>query len=61
MKKYKIAAIPGDGIGIEVIEAGVEVLNALANHSNKFSFEFDHSSNVPKGLARRLARCRNEV
>jgi len=26
MKTYKIAAIPGDGIGTEVIDAGVEVL-----------------------------------
>ena len=30
MKTYKIAAIPGDGIGTEVIDAGVEVLKALA-------------------------------
>ena len=29
-KTYKIAAIPADGIGIEVIAAGVEVLDALA-------------------------------
>ena len=26
MKNYKIAAIPGDGIGVEVIAAGLEVL-----------------------------------
>ena len=30
MKSYRIAAIPGDGIGKEVIAAGVEVLTALA-------------------------------
>ncbi len=30
MKTYKIAAVPGDGIGKEVIAAGIEVLNALA-------------------------------
>ena len=30
MKTYKIAAIPGDGIGKEVIAAGIEVLEALA-------------------------------
>jgi tartrate dehydrogenase/decarboxylase/D-malate dehydrogenase len=30
MKTYAIAAIPGDGIGPEVIAAGVEVMNALA-------------------------------
>lgn len=35
--KYKIAVIPGDGIGNEVIPAGLEVLEAL---SAKFDFEF---------------------
>ena len=30
MKTYTIAAIPGDGIGTEVVSAGVEVLQALA-------------------------------
>ena len=30
MKTYRIAAIPGDGIGTEVIEAGLEVLRAIA-------------------------------
>ncbi len=29
MKKYNIAAIPGDGIGLEVISAGLEVLRVL--------------------------------
>jgi len=29
MRDYVIAAIPGDGIGVEVIEAGLEVLRAL--------------------------------
>ncbi|HEX6635228.1 MAG TPA: hypothetical protein VF038_14740 [Usitatibacter sp.] len=29
MKNYDIAAIGGDGIGPEVIEAGIEVLDAL--------------------------------
>ena len=29
MRAYRIAAIPGDGIGIEVIEAGLQVLDAL--------------------------------
>jgi hypothetical protein len=29
MKSYKIASIPGDGIGPEVIAAGVEVLHAV--------------------------------
>ena len=42
MKQYRIAAIPADGIGIEVIAAGVEVLNALAEKNGTFSFHFDH-------------------
>ncbi|MEM7303021.1 MAG: tartrate dehydrogenase [Pseudomonadota bacterium] len=39
MKTYKVAAIPGDGIGKEVISAGVEVLTALANRDGGFKFE----------------------
>lgn len=42
MKIYKIAAIPGDGIGTEVISAGVEVLHALAKREGSFQFRFDH-------------------
>jgi tartrate dehydrogenase/decarboxylase/D-malate dehydrogenase len=42
MKTYKIAAIPGDGIGKEVIAAGIEVLNALAQREGKYQFKFDH-------------------
>ena len=41
MKSYRIASIPGDGIGIEVIAAGVEVLNALAAKEG-FRLEFEH-------------------
>ena len=36
MKSYRIAAIPGDGIGKEVIAAGVEVLTALAQRAGGF-------------------------
>jgi len=42
MKTYKIAAIPGDGIGKEVIAAGIEVLAALAARDGSFAFTFDH-------------------
>jgi len=42
MKTYKIAAIPGDGIGTEVIDAGVEALKALAAREKTFAFQFDH-------------------
>ena len=38
MKIYKIAAVPGDGIGTEVIEAGVEVLHVLAEREGGFDF-----------------------
>jgi tartrate dehydrogenase/decarboxylase/D-malate dehydrogenase len=40
MKTYKIACIPGDGIGKEVIPAGQTVLQALAQKLGSFQFEF---------------------
>jgi tartrate dehydrogenase/decarboxylase / D-malate dehydrogenase len=42
MKTYKIACIPGDGIGKEVVPAGQTVLEALATASNSFKFEFEN-------------------
>ena len=42
MKTYKIACIPGDGIGKEVVPAGQTVLEALAAASNAFNFEFEN-------------------
>ena len=42
MKIYKIACIPGDGIGKEVVPAGQTVLAALASSSRSFSFEFEN-------------------
>ena len=42
MKTYRIACIPGDGIGKEVIPAGREVLQALAAAQSKFKFEFEN-------------------
>ncbi len=36
MNTYRIAAIPGDGIGSEVIAAGVEVLSAVARRAGGF-------------------------
>ena len=46
MKTYRIASIPGDGIGNEVIPAGIEVLEALAAKAGfGLAFEpFDWSS-----------------
>jgi tartrate dehydrogenase/decarboxylase/D-malate dehydrogenase len=41
MKTYRIALIPGDGIGKEVIPAGAEVLEALAASGDALRFDFD--------------------
>jgi len=41
MKTYKIACIPGDGIGKEVVPAGEAVLRALAAKWGTFAFEFE--------------------
>lgn len=45
---YRIASIPGDGIGTEITEAAVQVLRKLAHVHGSFQFdftEFDWSSN----------------
>jgi len=42
MKTYKIACIPGDGIGKEVVPAGQTVLEALASSGSTFRFDFEH-------------------
>lgn len=39
-KTYSIAAIPADGIGPEVIEAGITALNALTDTLKTFKLEF---------------------
>jgi tartrate dehydrogenase/decarboxylase/D-malate dehydrogenase len=44
MKSYRIAVIPGDGIGNEVIPAGMEVLNKLASGFELQFKTFDWSS-----------------
>ena len=41
MKTYSIAAIPGDGIGPEVVDAGVEVLQAVAKRDGGFAVHVD--------------------
>jgi len=41
-QNYRIAAIPGDGIGAEVIAAGIDALNACAARDGGFTFAFDH-------------------
>ena len=42
MIKHKIAVIAGDGIGPEVIDEGVKVLNEVARLDGGFKFEFTY-------------------
>jgi tartrate dehydrogenase/decarboxylase/D-malate dehydrogenase len=42
MKVYRIATVPGDGIGKEVVPAGQQVLEALAAADGTFGFEFEN-------------------
>lgn len=42
MNTHKVAVIPGDGIGTEVIAEGVKVLEAVAALDGSFRFEFTH-------------------
>ncbi|WP_445679387.1 tartrate dehydrogenase [Radicibacter daui] len=42
MRTHRIAAIPGDGIGVEVVAAGLEVLHALAARDGGFELEVSH-------------------
>lgn len=42
MKSYKIAVIPGDGIGKEVVPEAVKVLDLLATQDGRFKFNWDY-------------------
>lgn len=42
MKTYKIAVIPGDGIGKEVVPAAIEVLDTVAKLDGGFQFEWTY-------------------
>ena len=42
MQTHKIAVIAGDGIGPEVIDEGIKVLNAVSELDGGFKFEFTH-------------------
>ena len=42
MREYKIAAIPGDGIGVEVIAAGLQALRVLAQRDCSFKLHVEH-------------------
>ena len=41
MREYKIAAIPGDGIGAEVIAAGLQVLGVLSQRDGGFKLKVE--------------------
>src|SRR3954471_4754804 len=41
-RNYRIASIPADGIGPEVIEAGLQVLDAVAARDGGFTLAIDH-------------------
>ena len=40
MKKYKIASIAGDGIGLEIVPPAIKILNEIAK-KHHFEIEFD--------------------
>ena len=42
MRTYKIAAIGGDGIGPEVVNAGLEVMETIATSDGSFRFAVEH-------------------
>lgn len=42
MRTYRIAAIPGDGIGVEVIAAGLRVPEVLAGRDGGLRIEAEH-------------------
>jgi len=44
MRMYKIAAMGGDGIGPEVVEAGVQVLKVCAARDGGFTLDVQDSS-----------------
>src|SRR3989441_9657169 len=65
MRTYRIAAIPGDGIGVEVIAAGLRALEALARSGGTFRFEvenfpwssdyyLEHGHYIPEGGLQKL-------
>ena len=57
LQSYKIAAIPADGIGPEVIDAGIGVLQALAARDGGFAFDittYDWGSDYYKAHGRMM-------
>jgi len=57
LQNYQVAAIPADGIGPEVIDAGVRVLQALAARDGGFAFDittYDWGSDYYKAHGRMM-------
>ena len=48
MKSYKITLIKGDGIGVEIVDEAVKVLDAVGK---KFDIEFNYSEYLMGGCA----------
>lgn len=43
INSYRIASIPGDGIGIEVVSATIQVIEKLAKTLGTFNINFEHT------------------
>ena len=46
MRTHRIAAMGGDGIGPEVVKAGVQALKVCAERDGEFKLEFKISTGV---------------
>lgn len=42
IKTYKIASLPGDGIGVDINQAAIQVLEKLSATVGGFKFHFEH-------------------
>jgi len=47
-KKFNIAVLPGDGIGPDVVEQGIKILNAVGK---KYNYEFEYTYGLIGGAA----------
>ena len=55
----KITLLPGDGIGVEIVDAAVEVLDAAAKKYN-FTVEYDKKLIGARLLTLSARRCRKK-
>ena len=56
---YKIAVLPGDGIGPEVTAESVKVLNVLAQ-AFQYKFEFEYAKWVQKPFLKQVILCQKK-